>query len=200
MFVQERVRSDGSGGMGLGLALSRHLVALHQGTITATSPGRGLGSTFRIELPAAGSPDALAIRRRTRDVPPLVRPGALRLVIVDDNDDARDLLATLLDAQGHHVLTAPDGLKGLALIREQQPDLALVDLGLPGMDGIELVRTLRAGEPGLRTRMVEITGYGDPEHQQRAKAAGFDAHLVKPASLDAILAILPPPDGGEPPG
>ena len=199
MFVQERVRSDGSGGLGLGLALARHLIELHRGAIHASSPGRGLGSTFRIELPSAGSPEALPVRKRTRDMPPLASPpGALRAVIVDDNDDARDLLASLLEEHGHAVQTAADGPSALALIRDVRPDVALIDLGLPGMDGFALVTTLLAECPDLSTRLIALTGYGDAEHQTRAKAAGFHAHLVKPASATAILAALPVPRGETP--
>jgi signal transduction histidine kinase len=191
MFVQERVRSDGSGGLGLGLALARHLVELHRGAINVTSPGRGLGSTFEVLLPLAGSADTLKPRRRTGDMPPLTRDTQkLRAVIVDDNEDAREMLAHLLTECGHDVQAAADGPSGLALICAQRPDVALVDLGLPGMDGYELIRAVHEICPDLKTRLIALTGYGDPQHQTRVIEAGFHVHLVKPATLASILDSL----------
>jgi two-component system, sensor histidine kinase len=191
MFVQERVRSDGSGGLGLGLALARRLVELHHGTIRVHSEGRARGSTFELEIPLAGSPLALPPHRRTRDMPPLANlVRTPRAVVVDDNDDARELLCELLAARGFEVLGAADGLVALELIQAQRPDLALVDLGLPGLDGYALVEELRRQCPELPTRLIALTGYGDVAHQERTRQAGFHAHLIKPASAEAILACI----------
>ncbi|MBA3541880.1 MAG: response regulator [Deltaproteobacteria bacterium] len=192
MFVQERVRSDGSGGLGLGLTLARQLVEMHHGTLHATSGGRGTGSTFEILLPLEGSHDVVVARTRSTAVKPLVRAATtpLRTVVIDDNADARELVAELLRSHGHAVMTAEDGLQGLALIRDHRPDVALVDLGLPGLDGVSLARELRAQCPGLATRLVALTGYGQTRDLQRTKAAGFHAHIVKPATAAAILAAL----------
>jgi two-component system, sensor histidine kinase len=193
MFVQERVASDGSGGLGLGLALSRRLVELHAGTISVRSQGRGLGSTFEVLIPTGNSPLALLPRTRTQELEPLKRPAstpAIRTVVIDDNDDARELLSDLLRARGHEVLTASDGPTGLELIRDQRPHVALVDIGLPGMDGISVAETLRAQCPGLTTRLVALTGYGDSSDCERVRRAGFHAHLVKPATAAAILDAL----------
>ncbi|HEU0037097.1 MAG TPA: response regulator [Kofleriaceae bacterium] len=187
MFVQERVRSDGSGGLGLGLALARQLVAMHDGTIAASSGGRGAGSTFEVALPLDRG-EAQSVAPEASAAP---RPaGALRALVIDDNADARDLLAELLKAHGHEVCVAEDGPQALALIKAQPPDVALVDLGLPGMDGLTLVQELRAQLPALRTRLVALTGYGDASDVQRTREAGFDAHLVKPASVSSILEAL----------
>jgi signal transduction histidine kinase len=194
MFVQERVRSDGSGGLGLGLALARQLVEMHHGTIRATSAGRGAGSTFEITVPLATTEMALAPRTRTDKLAPLDRPELhpLRAVVIDDNADARELLAELLRSRGHAVFTAEDGPAGLAMIREQQPDVALVDLGLPGLDGVSLAKELHERCPDLKTRLIAITGYGHTADIEGTRRAGFHAHLVKPATVAAILAALTP--------
>lgn len=199
MFVQERVRSDGSGGLGLGLALARQLVEMHHGTIVAASNGRGTGSTFEFTLPLAANDNALVSRTRSDAMKPLHRPPtlSLRTVVIDDNEDARELVAQLLRSRGHEVWTAVDGHQGLAMIRDRRPDVALVDLGLPGIDGVALVLELRAQCPDLCTRLVALTGYGHTGDVQRTKDAGFHAHLVKPASAAAILASLLPAVAGD---
>ena len=191
MFVQERVRSDGSGGLGLGLALAKQLVELHGGTITASSRGRGHGSTFALELPLAS--DALALRPRTRtgDMEPQPKPASLRIIVVDDNEDARDLIAESLATAGHEVRVAPDGPSGLDLILALRPDAAFIDLGLPGMNGIEVVRELKSRAPDLPTRLVAFTGYCGAESIEKTRAAGFDDHLIKPATLQRMLDCLP---------
>jgi CheY-like chemotaxis protein len=201
MFVQERVRSDGGGGLGLGLALSRRLVEMHHGTIRAHSDGPDTGSTFTIAIPRAGSPRALAPKKRTGDMAPLRRepaPRAVLTVVIDDNEDARDLLSALLRRRGHEVLTAPDGPTGLALILEHQPDVALVDLGLPSLDGFGVVEALRRQRPELKTRLIALSGYGNAEDYLRTKQAGFHAHLVKPASSATIFdCVTRQLEGGE---
>jgi two-component system, sensor histidine kinase len=191
MFVQERVRSDGSGGLGLGLALAKQLVELHGGTIRATSRGRGHGSTFTIQLPLASDSLALAPRTRTQDLEPEQKPPGLKIIIVDDNEDARELIAESLATAGHEVRVAPDGPSGLELILALRPDAAFIDLGLPGMNGVEVVRELRARAPDLTTRLVAFTGYCGSESIERTRAAGFDDHLIKPATLQRMLDCLP---------
>jgi signal transduction histidine kinase len=193
MFVQERVSSDGSGGLGLGLALSRRLVDLHAGSISVSSPGRDQGSTFEIKLPLASSALAMSPRKRTRDMEPLARPPEatlIRTVVIDDNEDARELLSDLLRSQGYEVLTAGDGPTGVELIRDHQPHVALIDLGLPGMDGIGVIEVLKASQPDLRTHLVALTGYGEASDLERTQRAGFHAHLVKPASAAAIFDVV----------
>jgi signal transduction histidine kinase len=193
MFVQERVRSDGSGGLGLGLALSRRLVEMHRGEILCESGGRDQGSTFEIRIPREGSPLSLTLRKRTGNMQPLRAgrdPRSIRTIVVDDNDDARELVSDLLRRKGYDVLTACDGPTGLGLIREHQPDVALVDLGLPMLDGFGVVETLRKECPELKTRLIALTGYGQAADQDRTRLAGFHAHLVKPASAATIFACL----------
>jgi signal transduction histidine kinase len=193
MFVQERVSSDGSGGLGLGLALSRKLVDLHGGTISVSSPGRDQGSTFEVQVPLASSALALSPRKRTRDMEPLARPvetQPVRTVVIDDNEDARELLSDLLRSQGYEVLTAGDGPTGVELIRSHQPHVALIDLGLPGMDGIGVIEVLKASNPDLRTHLVALTGYGEESDREKTHRAGFHAHLVKPASAAAIFDVV----------
>jgi len=193
MFVQERVRSDGSGGLGLGLALAKHLVAMHGGAIAVESRGRGQGSTFRIVIPLADTDGALRPRKRTRDMEPLVldaSPRAMRIVVVDDNEDARELVAHMLSSAGHDVRLAHDGPSGLETILEHHPDAALIDIGLPGMTGLDVVKALRDRCPDLRTRLVAFTGYCGADSIARAAEAGFHDHLVKPVTLDAMLRTL----------
>jgi len=197
MFVQERVRSDGSGGLGLGLALARRLIEMHAGTIAVHSDGRDCGSTFELRVPRAGSPRALAARTHVQ--PPALRATSarpLRAIVIDDNDDARELMSTLLRNRGHHVLTAGDGVRAVELIREHRPDVALVDLGLPRLDGFGVVETLRRECPDLPTRMVALTGYGADADRARTRDAGFHEHLVKPVTAAAVLACLDGPLAG----
>jgi signal transduction histidine kinase len=193
MFVQERVRSDGSGGLGLGLALAKHLVTLHHGDIAVASGGRGCGSAFRVEIPLAGSADSLRPRTRTNELDPLAVTGGnrkMRIVIVDDNADARELVAEMLQSGGHDVELAHDGPSGLYTILDYRPDVALIDIGLPGMNGLEVVRAIRERSPNIRTRFVAYTGYCGPESMERASEAGFHDHLVKPATMDKVLRCL----------
>jgi signal transduction histidine kinase len=195
MFVQERVRSDGSGGLGLGLALAKHLVTLHGGTLTVASGGRGCGSTFRVDLPLANADESLRPRTRTSDLEPLMLDPSMqrmRIVIVDDNEDARELVAHMLETAGHEVHLAEDGPSGLETILAQQPDAALIDIGLPGMTGLDVVHELRQRCPELPTRLVAFTGYCGTESIARATEAGFHEHLIKPATMDNLLRCLTP--------
>jgi two-component system, sensor histidine kinase len=196
-FVQERLRDDGRGGLGLGLALARQLVELHGGKISARSAGRGKGSIFELVLPLAVAPVQPVVPEpaepeAVEPTPASSPPGGRRLtaVIVDDSDDLREMLAELLGKRGHKVLLAADGKAALAIIRDAQPDLALVDLGLPDIDGVELARELRANCPGLATRLVAMTGRGQPSDVARTRDAGFHEHLVKPVSMDQLLGLM----------
>jgi CheY-like chemotaxis protein len=118
------------------------------------------------------------------------RARTIRTVVIDDNEDARELLSDLLRSRGYEVLTASDGPTGVDLIREHQPHIALVDLGLPGLDGIGVIETLRSTHPELKTRLVALTGYGEASDRERTRRAGFHAHLVKPATAAAIFDIV----------
>ena len=192
MFVQERVRSDGSGGLGLGLALARRLVEMHNGAISVASDGAGHGTTFEVRLPLASSTLALAPRTRTDEMAPLARPAPAptSIAVIDDNDDAREMLCELLRANGYDVLTATTAETGRHLISTHRPSVAIVDLGLPDFDGVTLVEQLRAQCPNLETRLIALTGYGTAADRERTKRAGFHAHLVKPSPAATILACI----------
>jgi signal transduction histidine kinase len=184
LFVQGVQTPDRAhGGLGIGLTLVRHLVERHGGTVTAASAGAGCGSTFTVRLPAIAAPPPAA-------PPPASRPSTpRRVLLVEDNDDAREMLRFVLEADGHAVLAAADGPQALALAATAAPDLALVDIGLPGLDGYEVARRLRASTSRPLV-LVALTGYGAPEDQARAIQAGFDLHLVKPVEPDALAALL----------
>jgi signal transduction histidine kinase len=187
MFVQERTTPDGGGGLGLGLGLAKRLVELHQGSIHASSDGAGRGATFEVRLPVAEDPsDKVAISRSKSDAH--VRP--LRAVVVDDAADLRELVADLLRMKGHEVQTVEDGPSAVALIRSEVPDVALIDIGLPEMDGYEVARALRRDLPKGKLRLIAMTGYGQAADRAHALEAGFDAHIVKPASADKIMRAL----------
>ena len=189
LFVQERQAIDRSrGGLGLGLSIVRSIVVLHGGTVTAESAGRGQGSTFTICLPAAEQDDAA---RASMASPRPSRPTAAgaRVLIVDDNEDAAELMATTLEHLGYTTHVAHDGPAALRALEQFTPDVALLDIGLPGMDGYELAARLRA-LLGPRAGIVALTGYGQPEDRRRSKEAGFNAHFVKPVNLDALRKTL----------
>jgi CheY-like chemotaxis protein len=191
IFVQERQALDRSqGGLGLGLAIVRSLVHLHGGTIAVRSEGRDRGTEFVVHLPAARAtvePDASSAESRLR--PEGGRPGR-RILLVDDNQDAVEMLAGILEALGHSTCVAHDGPEALKLAPTFEPEVALVDIGLPVMDGYELARRLQAGAGERPLRLVAITGYGQPNDRQRSRAAGFDAHVVKPVNLDRLEAMI----------
>jgi CheY-like chemotaxis protein len=184
-FVQaERTLARSKGGLGLGLPLVKYLTELHCGTVDARSDGPGRGSEFVVCLPLVdGRPEP----EHTSPVPS-VSP---RLVlVVEDNVSAADSLAELLEMMGNHVRVARDGTSGLALARELLPDLVLCDIGLPDLDGYELARVFR-GDPLLRTvRLVALSGYTQPEEIERAREAGFDAHLGKPADVRQLVKLF----------
>jgi len=187
VFAQgERTLERAQGGLGLGLTVVRRLVALHGGTIVAESAGTGRGSTFRVRLPAATAMqrDASSSLAAAPDLPPI------RIVVVEDNADNRELMGVLLGLNGHTVTAVGDGEAGVAAILAEHPEVALVDLGLPGIDGFEVARRVRAMAAEPRTMLFAVTGYGTPEDRQRALAAGFDAFLVKPFDVDAFDRIV----------
>jgi len=178
------------GGLGIGLSLARRLVEMHGGEITAHSAGSGTGSEFRVRLPLAG-PAPTAVETWHDQT---VTSGARRLLVVDDNRDAADSLAMLLGALGHHVRTAHDGLEGLAVATEFRPEVVLLDLGMPRLNGYDTARRLRAESWGERLLLVALTGWGQDGDRRQSREAGFDMHLVKPvepATLEKLLATLP---------
>ncbi|HEX4417558.1 MAG TPA: ATP-binding protein, partial [Kofleriaceae bacterium] len=187
-FVQERQALDRArGGLGLGLAIVDNLIKLHGGTVVATSAGRDRGTAFTVTLPALAATSAAAGDARVRRA---AEPGDARVLIVDDNIDAAQLLSDLLATAGYHTLAAHDGPSALAAAGTFQPQIAVIDLGLPVMDGYELARLLRARPELAATRLVALTGYGQSQDHARTTAAGFDAHLVKPIDIDQLHGVL----------
>jgi signal transduction histidine kinase/ActR/RegA family two-component response regulator len=172
------------GGLGLGLAVAKTLVELHGGSIAAASEGPGHGSTFTVRLPLATQPP-VAARFEEKKAMPIAASG--RVLVVDDNRDAADLLAETLRFGGFEVATAFDGAEALETLNTFQPDVAILDIGLPSMNGLELARQLRE-IGGTRTiRLIALTGYGQHSDFTASAAAGFDLHLVKPVTTDILL-------------
>jgi signal transduction histidine kinase len=211
MFVQSERGADRSqGGLGLGLTLVQQLVEMHGGSVAAHSEGVGRGSEFVVHLPiempaeANGAPvdeippDSAGPSWIRRSVPPVssVPPPspALRILVVEDNDDIRETLKDLLEMCGHQVDVAGDGASGVEQTLSLRPDVALIDIGLPGLDGYQVAQKIRAEMPVASTRLIALTGYGQPDDKRRALAAGFDAHLVKPVDFDDLKRLLAPPD------
>jgi signal transduction histidine kinase/ActR/RegA family two-component response regulator len=189
LFAQaENAIGRAQGGMGIGLALVRNLVQLHNGSVCAKSDGVGKGSEFCARLPLAKI-DALPARtpdvRKDAETP----VGLRRIVVVEDNPDVRDLLRLKLKRLGHAVADARDGIEGLDVILREKPDLALVDLGLPGMDGYDVARGIRE-QLGDDVVLVAVSGFGQPDDKRRALEAGFDDHITKPADVNDIENVL----------
>ncbi len=173
------------GGLGLGLAIVRSLVEMHGGTVHAASDGEGRGSRFLVRLPCVAGPETsggTSIGNASR--------GAGKVLVVDDNRDAADTVATVLELSGYEVQVAYDPSQALALAKRFSPDVALLDIGLPGMSGYQLAERLRSAEHGYAGRLVALTGYGQESDMAEAHAAGFDAHLTKPAQPQALLDVL----------
>jgi len=195
-FVQRQQALDRShGGLGLGLTIARRLIESHGGTLQAASSGPGRGSTFTLELLRASSRKAveapLAEQPRAPALasPAAERPG-LRVLVVDDNVDAAEMLADALRVNGHVVGVAHDGPAALSLVDDFRPELALLDIGLPVMDGFDLARRLKSRLSTSPPKFVAVTGYGQASDRARTKKAGFDEHLVKPIDLAHLNAIV----------
>ncbi len=188
VFTQgDRPLDRSQGGLGLGLALVRRLVELHGGTIEAASAGEGRGALFRVALPAIARPEGAGSADDARGAR---QAKTLHILVVDDNPDGRETLAMMLRIHGHHVDEADSGPDGVASMKALHPDIAIVDIGLPGFDGYEVARRTRA-TPGISaTRLVALTGYGQEDDRRNARAAGFDWFLVKPADMGALEDIL----------
>ncbi|MGH9889321.1 MAG: ATP-binding protein, partial [bacterium] len=196
LFVQERQNLDRSrGGLGLGLAIVRNLVELHGGRVTATSDGAGRGSVFTVHLPRAAedlTAPSTAPASSSAATPARSPSNAISVLVVDDNEDAAALLGELLLARGYRVHIAHDAPEALQLAHRFVPDVALVDIGLPAMDGYELARRLRALPAWRNVKLHALTGYGQSADRARSQEAGFDQHLIKPIALSTLEALLPP--------
>jgi PAS domain S-box-containing protein len=185
LFAQAEQPLDRSvGGLGIGLALSRRLVEMHGGTITVASEGRGRGAQFTVRLPVEAMPTPAP-------APAVPAPKRARtILVIEDNDDARESLRLLLESLGHRVLAAVDGHQGVAQALEHRPEVLLVDLGLPGLDGYEVARAVRSTPGGTSAMLIAVTGYGQAEDRRRSREAGFDAHLVKPVSQSLLSTLI----------
>jgi signal transduction histidine kinase/ActR/RegA family two-component response regulator len=187
LFVQgERTRDRTKGGLGIGLTLVKRLVEMHGGSVGAVSEGPGRGGVFTVRLPRVSVPVAAPAASPARAAALVAR----RVLLVEDSADARRMLRLMLELDGHDVHEAEDGVTGLAQALRLLPDVAIVDIGLPGLDGCELARQLRATGAGRKMILVAVSGYGQPEDQRLSREAGFDAHLVKPVGADTLAQAI----------
>jgi CheY-like chemotaxis protein len=175
------------GGLGIGLALAKSLAELHGGGLTAASEGEGRGSVFTLRLACAATDAAAPLATQT---PPNTPPPPRRILVVDDNVEAALTLAELLALDGHETHVAHDGPSAVDAARRLSPDVAILDIGLPGFDGLEAARRLRA-EPELRgLLLVALSGWVQPDDRARSREAGFDHHLAKPVQLKSLELVL----------
>jgi CheY-like chemotaxis protein len=187
LFAQvDRNLGRAQGGLGIGLALVRKLVALHGGEVGAQSAGQGRGSRFTVRLPVT---DAVPVGKTNAPVSSDERTGQ-RVLVIDDNRDAAASMSMLLETMGADARVAGDGETGVAVFETFHPALVFLDLGMPGMDGFETARRLRATPAGRAATLVALTGWGGEDTRARTKAAGFDLHLTKPASVEDVRRVL----------
>jgi CheY-like chemotaxis protein len=189
MFMQGDVSLERTkAGLGVGLTLVRNLVALHGGSVDVRSDGVGLGSEFAVTLPIDPATQAAPTDRAVVDSAPKSRP--LKILVADDNEDGREMLAFLLAAEGHEVEQAADGPTALETAAVFQPDVAILDIGMPGMNGFKLAETLRAGPHSSSLVLVALSGLGQQEDKTRAAQAGFDRHFTKPVDIQMLRTLL----------
>jgi CheY-like chemotaxis protein len=189
MFSQEEpALARARGGLGIGLSLTRKLVELHGGTVTAASEGPGKGSVFTVRLPLVDAAAEPAPQPPQEATP--LPAGTLRVLVADDNVDAAETLAILLGTMGHEVRQAHDGEAAVQAAGEFDPELVLLDIGMPRVNGYEACRRIRAQAGGAARTMVAVTGWGQPQDQERAREAGFDRHLVKPLDIEQLTQLI----------
>lgn len=185
LFVQgDRTLDRSQGGLGIGLSVVQRLIRKHGGEVSATSAGPGKGATIRITLPLMTATETIQADHV------VARGKHRRVLIVDDNADATDSLAAVLELEGHEVISAYAGPEALDMVRDKRPEVVLLDIGLPGMDGYVVAERIRVMEGGANVRIVALTGYGQAEDRKRALENGFDFHLTKPVDLDQLLLLL----------
>lgn len=185
MFVRGRAQKSSDSGLGVGLALSRRIAELHEGTVDVASEGSGRGATFTVRIPLASTV------REQRPIAVAAPAGSRRRVlVVDDNEDAAEALDLMLRQLGHETLVLHRGQEALLRLAQFGPDVVLLDLGMPGLDGFEVARRIRATHLDRQPTVIAVTGWGQDADRERARAAGFDAHLVKPVSADLLAQAL----------
>ena len=191
MFTQvDRMLERAQGGLGIGLALVKRLVEMHGGAMSASSAGLGAGSTFTLRLPTLGDAESL-----DSPVAPLADAASacdrrLRVLVVDDNVDAAESLAELLSLCGHETRVADTGLSALAIVRDFRPAVVFMDIGMPGMNGHETARRIRAEDPSGSVSLVALTGWGGEADRIKARAAGFDHLLTKPLEQGKVASVI----------
>src|SRR5690606_20103973 len=183
LFAQAEHSLDRSqGGLGIGLTPVRYLVGMHDGDVQAFSEGLRRGSEFVVRLPLMAE-----VREKATPGTDAERPNtAQRILVVEDNADSRIMLGELLRLWGHWPDLAADGIEGVEAARRARPDVALVDIGLPGLNGYEVAKQIRSQPDTASTYLIALTGYGQPDDRRRSMEAGFDAHLVKPVNMDEL--------------
>ena len=175
-----------AGGLGMGLTIVKRLAELHGGSVQAASEGPGRGARFVVRLPLASG----LAEPRSQTAQPLVEARRRRIVVVEDNPDIRETLRMLLDLWGHQVTMASDGRSGVERVLQERPDVALIDVGLPGMSGYDVARAIRQSMPNGGIRLIAVTGYGQPSDRELAMQAGFDTHLLKPITPTVLERLL----------
>jgi CheY-like chemotaxis protein len=189
MFTQVgRHPEQETGGLGIGLHLVKQMTELHGGSAHAESAGPAMGSVFVIELPLASATPGLEAGGSGAAQADGRRP--LRILLADDNEDAVELMREILELDGHQVAVAANGLEAIDTAAAFLPEVAILDIGMPGLNGYEVARRLRAMPALAATRLVAVTGWGTQEDRARSEAAGFDGHLTKPVELDALKAFI----------
>jgi len=189
LFVQgERSPARSEGGLGIGLTLVKRLVEMHGGSVNAMSAGPGRGSRFTVRLPVAATPQP----RTDCQTGVTLRTNAAgrRIVVVEDNADVRDVLRMLLQLDGHEVFEAEDGYTGLKVVLDVRPDVAIIDIGLPGMNGYELIEAIRTRTAVITPTLIALTGYSRAEDRERMEEAGFDGILIKPVDPDILREVI----------
>ena len=190
LFTQVHAKSErAQGGLGIGLALVRRLTEMHGGTVTAHSDGAGRGSTFSVRLPVMVTQIAGLVHPK-RDTGTIPRVASQRILVADDNRDAAEALSLQLQLAGHDVRTAHDGIEALTVAKTFDPEIVLLDLGMPKMDGYEVARQLRLQPRSRRVTLIALTGWGQQQDRDRTADAGFDAHLVKPVAEAQLFRAL----------
>jgi CheY-like chemotaxis protein len=188
MFNQvDRSIERSKGGLGIGLALVKRLVQMHGGSVEARSAGENQGSEFVVRLPISKADSSIPAGDRSPAQP---STQAHRILVVDDNRDAANSLATLLQITGHETFTAYDGTTALAMIEQRRPDVVLLDIGLPRLNGYEVCRRVRALPWGDSLTLIALTGWGQEDDRRKSHDAGFDGHLVKPVEFPALMSLL----------